>query len=59
MRRDERDPTFIQRKTPLPRLTSQDLKVALAKTPEDRTHTTVAFQIPLPYDILCAQGVRE
>jgi hypothetical protein len=57
MKRDE--PAFTQRKAALPPLTSQDLKVALAKTPHDRPQTIVSFLIPLPYDILCAQGVRE
>jgi hypothetical protein len=50
---------FPQCKTALPQLTLQDLKVIFAPKGQELPQTTVRFKIPLHYDILCPQGVRD
>lgn len=49
---------FSQRKTPLPQLSMQDIKVMMAGQ-GDKPQTKLLMQVPLNYDIMCAQGVRD
>ena len=60
MKRTEEKQTLVfpQRKTPLPQLTPQELKVILSRGAES-PQTKVVFQIPLNYDIMCVQGIRD
>ena len=60
MRKTEEKQTLVfpQRKTPLPQLTAQELRVILSRGNE-APQTKVVFQIPLNYDIMCLQGVRD
>jgi hypothetical protein len=50
---------FPQYKSSLPQLTPQDLKVIFAHQAHEHPQTTVVFKIPLNYDILCPQGMRD
>jgi hypothetical protein len=62
MRASERDLSFPQRKKPLPTLTAKDLREVFApKDPrkEQKQQTQILMEIPLQYDVLCIQGVRD
>jgi hypothetical protein len=58
-RKKRHGPALTQRTAPLPVLSNQDLKVVFAQEGQAHPQTTVEFQIPLDYDILCAQGCRD
>ncbi|OHS93941.1 hypothetical protein TRFO_39872 [Tritrichomonas foetus] len=50
---------FINRKTQLPALSAQDMKIVFAHSETDKPVTKVVMSIPYYYDLLSAQGVRE
>lgn len=51
--------TLVNRKTPLPELSFQDIKVVFANSPANHPATTVVMSIPYCYDLLSPQGIRD